>query len=623
MVMNKRTRTAVFSVFAIVLTFRGVHVGIADETSSGVRRPAGGDAEVAHAGPKPPDEGRASKVPSAASKPAKPTDQITGLLPDPEPDDEGPSDPAQILRDYGITAAHFAKFRDGSAVLGARDERELMLRLLLRLRMIPLLNIEHWAKPTKNLAVAAQAPRQFRGRTLYVEGRVVAVKTVNLQEAESMLYELKSFYECHLLVGDPEKPAVVYSREVPKAWKAAEVLDERASFNGIFLKRGPGPQETAPVVFAARRVAWHHGELLLGEMGMDHGLFDLVRHDRPLQPEENEGFYQLLAAMDNTRTRELIKFALFSLNDQRRKWIAEQTVLLETQKRLSAEAETSQEQRAEMDRVKRESLLLELNLKNLDEHRTHSFIPLLRNPAENVGKLRMYRGTALAITPVIIDNEKLKERLGFSKYYQINVMVRLEADLTLTRKGEAGEAAESETVHTHPATLCVRKLPEGMPTGDSIHENIRFAGFFFKKWAYRIRELDENGRPKMRSAPMLIGVEPIWDTGPSPAYSVYAGAIAGGLFVLAVTVIWIGVWRIGRGDKQFQKSVIAKGYDLEEGVSLNDLHLEVTAVDFRDHGKEDGEASTSESTNEDGGKRLASTGGNSNSADQESGVGRS
>jgi hypothetical protein len=46
-------------------------------------------------------------------------------------------------------------------------------------------------------------------------------------------------------------------------------------------------------------------------------------------------------------------------------------------------------------------------------------------------------------------------------------------------------------------------------------------------------------------------------------------------------------------------------------------------VDFRDHGKEDGEASTSESTNEDGGKRLASTGGNSNSADQESGVGRS
>jgi hypothetical protein len=546
----------------------------------------------------------------------------TGVLPDPDPEDKGPAEPSRILHDSGITESSFAQFQDGATVLGAPPERALMLRLLLRLRMIPLLNIERWAKPIEDLGDVSDAPGRFRGSTLHVEGRVVAVKTIDLQEDESLLYELDRFHECHLLVGNPERPAVVYAREVPNAWKAEEVLDERASFDGIFLKRGPGPRQAAPVVFVTRRVAWHHGSLILGEMGMDHGLFDFVRHDRPLQPEENEGFYQLLGAMDNTRTRELIKFAQFSLNDQRRKWLVEQKALLEREKELEDAAEKSDAEQVALDQVKRDAVLLELNLKNLTEHRTHSFIPLLSEPAEHIGKLRMYRGTALAITPVIIDNAELKERLGFSRYFQINVMVRLECDLTLTKKREGTEVEESETIFSHPATLCVRKLPEGMPVGDSIHENIRFAGFFFKKWGYPIEGFDEKGRRKMRSAPMLIGTEPIWDTGPPPAYSTYAGAIAGGLFVLAVTVIWIGVWRIGRGDKQFQKSVISKEYDLEDGVSLNDLRLDVTSVDFSNLGKEQSESAESEPKGSQTLQHQTPADETSNSADQGSSVGR-
>ena len=107
------------------------------------------------------------------------------------------------------------------------------------------------------------------------------------------------------------------------------------------------------------------------------------------------------------------------------------------------------------------------------------------------------------------------------------------------------------------------------------------AGFFFKNWSYPIAGPEGKGK-RLQSAPMLIGRSPIWNTGASRTSNHYAGAIAGGLFVAALFGVWIGVWRIGRSDKQFRRRTIDRSFALEEGVSLNDLDLDVTDdPDFR------------------------------------------
>jgi hypothetical protein len=120
-------------------------------------------------------------------------------------------------------------------------------------------------------------------------------------------------------------------------------------------------------------------------------------------------------------------------------------------------------------------------------------------------------------------------------------------------------------------------MPEG--DGPEYRERVRVAGFFMKKWAYpvapptRAGAAESGRRGGRRAAPLLIGQPPIWYPYQPPASNTLAGAIAGGLFVLALLGIWIALWRYGRGDKQFRDRTLAKTLAIDSASSLDEIAL--------------------------------------------------
>jgi hypothetical protein len=73
---------------------------------------------------------------------------------------------------------------------------------------------------------------------------------------------------------------------------------------------------------------------------------------------------------------------------------------------------------------------------------------------------------------------------------------------------------------------------------------------------------------------LLIGRDLRWHPRKKPASNPYLGAIAGGLFVLALFGIWLALWRYGRGDKQFHDRTIARQLAPEPGISLDRIGLD-------------------------------------------------
>jgi hypothetical protein len=62
----------------------------------------------------------------------------------------------------------------------------------------------------------------------------------------------------------------------------------------------------------------------------------------------------------------------------------------------------------------------------------------------------------------------------------------------------------------------------------------------------------------------------------------YVSAVVGGLFVLAVIGVWLGVWRMGRGDSKFARETLLRQYDLDPGKSLNHMGIQAKGEpDFR------------------------------------------
>jgi hypothetical protein len=201
-----------------------------------------------------------------------------------------------------------------------------------------------------------------------------------------------------------------------------------------------------------------------------------------------------------------------------------------------------------------------------------SVAPLFNQPEEQFGRLMVLEGVARRAIYVDVGadrdpvaNRDVRDRFGIDHYYEVDIF--------------------TDDSQNNPIVFCVRHLPAGFPTGETISERVRLAGFFFKTWAFRSRRTTERageGGPANRPrqlAPLLVAREPTWLQAPTPASNRVAGLIAGGLFLLALVVVWLGVLAWGRSDRRFRRQVIEKLYSPEAGMSLDDLHLGVTGQD--------------------------------------------
>ncbi len=508
-----------------------------------------------------------------------------GVLPGDEEDfadeEDGPVAPSDILAEYEITQNRYAQLSDGTPMLEPESDRELLFRLLFRLPNISEYSFEYWAQEDVSVDTIADNPDPYRGQPFALRGRLVMLEKLTLGKREAERFEFGQLFRCHVLAGDPEKPVVVFTREVPKSLEIGEPLNENVSFRGLFLKLGGGGLGVPSLVFVAARLQWH-SDTLLGDLGMDVGLFDSVVHGRSLHSSERECFYQLLATMKNAGKAELLRHARNDLIYRGRHWVKRLAELTVERKAIAAstgKTPPSKEKQLRLTEIDAEIKNLELQIAELEAHSTHEFVPLIENPRPHVGQLFMYRATAHRIIRIRTD-ASVAERFGITHYYQIDATVPLDRKIKLVIPSKDGGPGEERITWSHPATFCVLSLPEGLPRGESVNEPIRLAGFLFKNWGYPTGESADGDGVKWRSAPMIIGREPIWDQPPPANISLYAGALAGGLFVLALCGIWIGVWRINRGDANFHEKVISRSIAASDGVSLNQIGLEAMDVDF-------------------------------------------
>jgi len=198
--------------------------------------------------------------------------------------------------------------------------------------------------------------------------------------------------------------------------------------------------------------------------------------------------------------------------------------------------------RGQLARIAREAL-------EASEESYDSIVPLFNEPASQRGRLVILRGRARRVVKIRVDDADIQERFGIDHYYEVDIV--------------------TEESTPNPITFCVREVPPEMPQGDGpeFSETVCIAGVFFKSWKFT------SGAGKQQLAPMLLGRRAVWIPRAEPNYHTIAGAVAGGLFLLALLGLWVAMWRFRRGDKTFRERTFGKSFAVQPGVSLDEIGL--------------------------------------------------
>jgi hypothetical protein len=273
-------------------------------------------------------------------------------------------------------------------------------------------------------------------------------------------------------------------------------------------------------------VAWHPRNLL-GELGMDVGLLDLVRDRAKL--DERECFYQMLAAVRRASEQQIDEHArrdLATLRESLPQYASDPD--LDPKLRLAARRTLARAERGASD-----------------------VVPLFNEPAKQRGTLFVLRGEALRAIEVRVEDPDVVDRLGIDHYYEVDVF--------------------TEDSQNHPLVCCVAELPPGMPRGENIRENVVVLGFFLKSWAYGAQApsaeaATSEARERQLLAPLLIAKTLRWT--PSNGRSL-PGASMGVAIVAAVVTSIIALWFVARGARRAPWSARHARGNLPETISLD------------------------------------------------------
>src|SRR6185437_982655 len=143
---------------------------------------------------------------------------------------------------------------------------------------------------------------------------------------------------------------------------------------GLFV-RLDGDDPASPVL-VARRVSWYPNSIL-GDLDMDMGLFDELSTRPDLTGHDRECFYQLLAAVGRTQTRQLLRAV--------------------PQDAHNAKVE-----------------------------------PLFNQPKTQRGRLVELTGTARRAVPCLVEDRDIVARFGIDHYYEVDIFTADSQDNPLT-----------------------------------------------------------------------------------------------------------------------------------------------------------------------------------------------
>jgi hypothetical protein len=381
----------------------------------------------------------------------------------------------ELFRLFGMDDDFFKKFRD--AELWDDDEDDPLARVLVRLAQVKLADLARWTVRDFNASDIVSQPRKFSGQILRLEGRVRRVTRIKPSVAQVDRYDLEKYYRCEMNLKNDAGDVVLFANHVPEHWKLDAPTSEPASAAALFLKRGPDDKSRRRALyFAADRVAWHP-DTLLGNLKMDYGLFDTVRHERAITDSERECFFQLLAAAGRSPSEEMV---------------APAGDVVDATSRLVA---------------------------------------LMAKPEAHEGELHSFRGVARRAVKIHVNDPSTIRRFGFDHYFELVVFVELDGYQKIAGK----------KVSNHPVVFCVRQLPSEMPTGENIAEMVRASGFMFKKWRYTTQLTGEKGGGVNVASPLLIGNSAVWERQEDAQRGfepVVGGAVIGVLACIGLFAWW-------------------------------------------------------------------------------------
>jgi hypothetical protein len=428
-----------------------------------------------------------------------------------------------MLELFGIGRPQLDQFVDGRRLQS--QEEELLRKILYRLAQAGPDKLHAWQRGGADWADVAARPTHYRAEVLQLAGRAREVQRVALSEEQAARLGYAHYYCVSLELGPTLPTAIIYACAAPEAWAREAELNEPAGCPALLLKAGAAVDGQPELIFAAERVAWYPdrvveekgiaaSHVLLGRLGMDVGLFDEVRktNRRPLEAEDRECFYQLLAATGRTTSDELFPQAS------------------------------------------------RLELKQL-----------LTQPEQQHGRLVDLRGTALRVQKIAVESEAVRRRFGIDHYYEVDVLVplgdeaiRLEAtgagssEQTLpaadqrrmrgpSREGQRPRGPLFE--NSFPITCCTLHLPPGFPQEENLRQPVHLAGFYFKLWAYRSEYVSAFDSRLRQPSPLFIAATPrlVRASPPGTLWSWVGGVL---LAVLLGGVV-LTFWRMHRSDREY------------------------------------------------------------------------
>ena len=147
------------------------------------------------------------------------------------------------------------------------------------------------------------------------------------------------------------------------------------------------------------------------------------------------------------------------------------------------------------------------------------------------------------MTRIDVNDPDIIARLGLEHYYEIDLFT-----------------ADSQD---NPIVVCVPSLPDGMPLGGppEYRESVEIIGFFLKVWRYPVPPGKSDATPGqgtvMQSAPLLVGLPPLWQH-PTPSRSrSLTGTVAGLTLALVMAGVWLLLWHIRNTDEEFHENMIS------------------------------------------------------------------
>ena len=471
--------------------------------------------------------------PPAASESAVEAPETGTVLPwnRPSEDDVQPPTPRlssarEMLELFSVDASQIRQLEDGRPLVV--DEDETLFKILYRLPSFGMDKIEAWSKSGVDWAELAEQPASRRLEVFLVKGRATSVQRLDLSAEMAKRLEYSSYFRVRLQLADVPYPVLVCCRAVPRAWESANKLDEPASCYGLFLKTGDKESGHTELIFAAERVAWlpqrpepslgvTPSAVYLASLGLDAGLFDSVRktNRKAITGDDRECFYQLLAAVGRAEPADVFGHA----------------------------------------------------------EAAPDLTPMLTQPETQHGRLVSLSGTAKRVQKIAIDEPDVRQRFGIDHYYQVDVFVSLgNTEIRFEQKGGKKEAPVFR--NQYPVTCCVLALPAGLPARDDIAVPVRFAGAYFKLWAYKSEYVSAFDDRQRQVSPLFIATTPRvvkFDNSASQLMSWIGGIV----FVVLILLAGFYTWYPWRSDKRAEEQLLRPRLELGSASSLNDLDLPV------------------------------------------------